>query len=58
MKHEFQHSIKLWLFDDRILFNQLLPCGFSTALIFFSWQANKIVWRQFRQWFTSCTWDV
>ena len=30
MNQEFQYSIKLWLFDDQIIFNKFLCCSSST----------------------------
>jgi len=41
MKQEFQYPPKLGLFDDRIIFSQLLCCG-SSNIIIFTWQADKI----------------
>jgi len=38
------------LFDDRIIVDQLLCCICSTTPRVSSWQANKIVWWQVRQW--------
>jgi len=40
MTQQFQHSIKLWLFNGRIIFNQLLCCSCSTTLIIFNWRAK------------------
>jgi len=47
MQHKFQDSIKLRLGNDRTIF--LINYYVAVAGLL-SWQANKIVWWQVRQW--------